>query len=151
MLTNQEVNMASDDATADTLKAALARMTAVGGPLNGAKIGLLKTAITPALGMTIADLDPATYDGYVEQTITWSAPVLDESGKPYLPAGISTWVPTGSATIGTQQVTGIFIRRGDDTTKLGYARNLESPVTVTVGVPLSVVTCVGDLIPTNRE
>lgn len=62
-------------------KAVLTALTAVGGLLTGAKLGLFQNDVNPGRATLLADLDPATFDGYaLSAAITWSAPVLGEDG-----------------------------------------------------------------------
>lgn len=140
MFSVQEVNLAVPDATLALRKALLNRAVghdtvAADGPLFGGFAIPLANITGSVRDKVLADLTLSTFDGHAPLALTWTAAVLDETGEPFLLAGRLTIVPTGSATIGSQQVTGIALVGSDSVTLMG-AKNLDAPVTVAVGSPL---------------
>lgn len=87
---------------------ALTAMKAVGGDLNGAKVGLYTNVHQPSKGTLLADLTQATYTGYALVAIaTWGAPFLDPIGNPTMVGNHIQFQPTDGAVPNT--ITGWFI------------------------------------------
>lgn len=79
--------------------AALARQTASGGKLNGAKVGLIAAPFTVGPGLLLADLTEATFTGYAQVTVAaWSAPAIGPDGTPSVDGGDVVFTPSDAVT-----------------------------------------------------
>jgi hypothetical protein len=142
----KQVNLTTDDmvgiAMDDLWNAAIGNPS-IGAPgfLFAAKVDVMTSALSVSRITTAADVTPPTYDGHVAQPVTWTGAKRNNLGESYVVAARLSFAPTGSASIGTQQLYGVALYASDGTTLLG-AGNFDAPITVTVGQPVLIdLTC----------
>lgn len=157
MNTIQEVNFTIDDLTIAGREALLNRgigndTAAASGQFYHARIFPLKASVGTVRDKVLADLTLSDFDGAAQQQITFVPAVLDETGEPYCLAQRIAFVPTGDATIGSQEVIAIGMVGSDSVTLLG-AKDLLDPVTVnfTGSVTLNVDTTLALKPPVNPQ
>lgn len=134
MNTVQEINLAVPNLTAVARSAVLNRgighdTAAADGPFYGAFAVPLAAVVGEVHDKVLADLTPSTFDGHVPVALVWTAAQKDESGEPYCLATRISFVPSGDATIGSQEVRAVAVIGSDSTTLLG-AMDLLEPITV---------------------
>jgi hypothetical protein len=110
------------------LKTQLDYLTATGGDLNGAKLGLFSNNIVPTQDTVIGDLTPCTFPGYaLSAAITWGAADIDDSGSAVTLGGLVTFV---SSTITTPEtVYGAFLQNSGGTVLLAAFR-FDTPIAI---------------------
>ncbi len=105
----------------EELAAAAAAPGPPAGPLNGAKAMLFTGQPSLSKTTVLADLTPATFTGYVEKPLVWSAPVLDANNRICLFANEVTWTPTDNVNSNEISGYGVVNAAGD---KLLFAEML---------------------------
>jgi len=155
--TLQEINLGTDDLTVAGREALLNRgigndTAASSGSFYHCRLLPLKAPVGTIRDKVLADLTPADYDGAASQQITFVPAVLDETGEPYCLAQRIAFVPSGDATIGSQELLAIAVVGSDSVTLLG-GKDLLDPVTVKFAgsVTLNVDTTLALKEPVNPQ
>jgi hypothetical protein len=116
--------------------------TALGAvPLLAPKMGLFKNNIVPTPSNVLADFTEADFTGYAQQSITWGAVGVDQSG---IPVGPGTVTFTQTAVTVSEIVYGMFIV--DSTGAIVGAALFDTPVNFGAVGAFAVVTVLFGLV-----
>ena len=112
-------------------KAMLTALTAMGGELNGVKMGLYVSNTTPGPATILTDLTEATWTGYAQSgAITWGGVAINGAGDAEIVGPREQFLSTG-VTSPAQINYGYFIVDGAGTTLI-FAERFDTPVTISV-------------------
>lgn len=111
--------VATQDLEIELGKSAVASVATV-GCLDGCTVDLVKDDITLNRTTTkaAADAAVATYSGYAQGDITWSAPTISDDGEIEFLGTTDEFRPTGSGT--TNSIYGLYVKNAGNT-KLLFA------------------------------
>jgi len=98
-----------------------------GGLWNTASCRLFANNFVPAPGMTLSQLNEATFTGYAAVAITWGTPAYSPAGPAVVTGNLCVFTVGSSPTV-FDTIYGYFVTTGTSPQVLLFARQFATPV-----------------------